>query len=95
MFIPEFEWDRAKATTNIVRHGVSFETAATAFDDPSFIDRIDDRDAYGEERWILIGMTAAGLLVVVHTQRGDRVRIISARYATRRELKDYERQTSD
>ena len=81
-----FEWDTAKAAANERKHGVSFEEAATAFLD-LFARIFDDPDdARGEERFLLAGMSATNrLLLVVHVERGDRLRIISARLATRRE----------
>jgi hypothetical protein len=87
-----FEWDAKKAATNAEKHGVSFEEAATAFGDPLSI-TIDDPDhSDEEERFVLLGMTHRGRIVVVaHTDAaGDAVRLISARLATRRERTDYE-----
>jgi len=92
----EFDWDPAKARSNRAKHGVSFEEAMGVFADPLALSRLDDDPAAGEERWITLGMAAAGrLLLVVHThieQSGDRiaVRIISARRATRHETRQYE-----
>lgn len=77
----DFEWDDEKAAANLARHGVSFELACEAFDDPFAIDFVDDRENYGEQRLILFGMVASRLLVVAHTLRGEKVRIISAREA--------------
>lgn len=84
-----FEWDEAKAAENYVKHGVSFETATLVFKDPFGIERLDDREDYGEDRFILIGMAEGALLTVVHTERSGRIRIISARQATKREHDDY------
>lgn len=86
-----FEWDPAKAHVNAQRHGVRFEEAATAFRDPLSI-TIDDPDhSIGENRYILLGLTLSGkLVVVVHVERGETIRIVSARLATRRERKSYE-----
>jgi hypothetical protein len=84
-----FEWDEAKAAENYAKHGVSFETAAKVFGDPFGVERLDDRENYGEERFILIGVVEETVLTVVYTERNDRVRIISARRATRREQDDY------
>jgi uncharacterized protein len=84
-----FEWDNAKAAANLTKHGVSFEQARDAFDDPFAIDFIDDREDYGEQRVILFGMVEARLLVVAHTLRGDKVRIISAREAEPHERRTY------
>jgi uncharacterized DUF497 family protein len=90
-----FEWDGPKAKTNWRRHGVSFDLATTAFRDPFAVERIDDREEYGEQRFVIIGMTTGQvLLFVAYTQREDRIRIISARRATQREQDDYFRQNS-
>jgi uncharacterized protein len=91
----EFEWDHAKAEANWQAHGVSFELARTVFRDPFAIDRIDDREDYGEERLIVIGMAeGAVLLFVAYTERGERIRIISARRTTKYEQDDYFRQNA-
>ena len=75
---------------NITKHGVSFEEAATAFADPLSITRFDPDHSDDEDRYLLLGATYAGQLVVVaHTDRGENVRIISARLATRRERRTY------
>ena len=84
-----FEWDEAKAAENYTKHGVSFETAAEVFTDPFAIERLDDREHYGEDRFILIGMAEGAVLTVVYTERDDRLRLISARRATRVEQDDY------
>jgi uncharacterized protein len=89
----EFEWDDEKARANARKHGVAFERAKLAFADPFAIAALDDREDYGEERFILIGMADGPLLFVAFTERGDRKRIISARRATRHEQAIYERQT--
>ena len=84
-----FEWDEAKAAENYVKHGVSFETAIKVFGDPFGIERLDDREDYGEERFILIGTAEEAVITVVYTERNGRFRIISARRATRHEQGDY------
>jgi uncharacterized protein len=84
-----FEWDEAKAVENYAKHGVSFETAAKVFGDPFGVERLDDREDYGEARFILIGTADEAVLTVVYTERDDRIRIISARRATKREQDDY------
>jgi uncharacterized protein len=76
-----FEWDDAKPAANLAKHGVSFEQAREAFSDPFAIDFVDDREDYGEQRVMLLGMVGSRLLIVAHTSRGDKVRIISAREA--------------
>ena len=79
-----FEWDRNKATINLDKHDVDFADAATVFDDSNAV-TIDDPD-HNEERVITIGMDSYGrILVVVYTWRGDVIRIISARKATKHE----------
>jgi hypothetical protein len=84
-------WDRDKAAANLRKHGVDFEEAATAFGDPLSITIPDPDHSVGEERWLLIGQSGAGrLLVVAHTERGDEIRLINARLATRRERDTYE-----
>jgi uncharacterized DUF497 family protein len=86
----DFEWDADKANKNAEKHRVSFEEAATVFDDPMFITFIDSEHSVGEERYITIGMSRRGrLLVLAHADRKDRIRIISARRATRREEQFY------
>jgi putative transcriptional regulator len=72
----EFEWDDAKAARNLASHGVSFEAARLAFDDAFAVVREDRRQAYGEARFILLGMVQEHLLVVSYAMRGERVRII-------------------
>lgn len=87
-----FEWDRRKARTNLLRHGVSFREAMIAFADPFSITIADPVHSIEEERRILIGATRSlRLVVVVHTERGARIRIISARQATRAEKEQYEK----
>ncbi|HML12277.1 MAG TPA: BrnT family toxin [Xanthobacteraceae bacterium] len=85
----DFEWDDPKAAANLAKHGVSFEQAREAFNDPFAIDFIDDREDYSEYRLILLGMVESRLLTVAHTVRGDRVRIISAREAEPHERRRY------
>jgi uncharacterized protein len=84
-----FEWDEAKAAENYAKHGVSFETAIKVFRDLFAIERLDDREDYGEERFILIGTAEEAVVTVVYTERNGRFRIISARRATRHEQDDY------
>ena len=86
-----FQWDEYKARTNLAKHGVSFEEAATAFGDPLSLTIPDPAHSQVEDRWITLGHShQRKLLVVVHTERGDNIRIISARRAGRRERKSYE-----
>jgi uncharacterized DUF497 family protein len=84
------EWDSDKADSNLTKHGVGFEEAATSLLDPIALAQ-EDAGSEGEPRWILIGMSAQlRLLTVVYTvRRQDRIRIISARRATRKEAEHY------
>ena len=86
-----FEWDKRKAASNLRRHNVSFEEAATAFADDFSLTINDPAHSEEEERLVLIGTTAMfRIVIVVHTERGDNIRIISARRATKTEIKQYE-----
>ena len=87
-----FEWDEQKAASNLLKHGVSFQEAIAAFDDPDALEVTDTRAAYGEARIILTGSITEGVLVVVYTERGQNIRIISARKASRHERDTYYRQ---
>ena len=87
-----FEWDEQKAASNLLKHGVSFQEAVDAFDDPDALEVPDTRADYGEARIILTGRTSEGVLVVVYTERGLKTRIISARKAGRNERNTYYRQ---
>jgi len=85
-----FEWDEAKNLINIAKHGVSFELAVRIFDGP-VLSWLDQRTDYGELRGVSIGMIdQAAVLTVVHTDRSGRVRIISARPASRAERSRYD-----
>jgi uncharacterized DUF497 family protein len=86
-----FEWDADKAAANLEKHGVSFEEAATVFED-QLADTYDDPDhSEGEQRFLTFGLSRDGkLLVVAHGDRGERIRIIQARQMTRREKQQYE-----
>lgn len=89
-----FEWDDRKAKSNLAKHGVSFEEASTVFGDPLSLTIPDPAHSQAEDRWIVLGQShQQKLLVVVHTERGDNIRIISARRANRRERKSYEEVT--
>ena len=85
----KFEWDDAKAAENLRDHRVSFEEATLAISDLFATEGFDMREAYGEERVILTGVSQGQLLTVVYTERGERIRIISARKATKHEHDDY------
>jgi uncharacterized DUF497 family protein len=87
----QFEWDSRKARVNKRKHGIAFEEASTIFDDPLSITIHDPAHSVGEDRFITIGTSANGrFIVVVHTERGDTIRIITARNATRNEKRQYE-----
>jgi uncharacterized DUF497 family protein len=88
----DFEWDPEKAESNLKKHGVSFEEATTAFADPLHVVIADPRHSRGEERYVLFGHSeAARLLAVMHTERQDKTRLISARPATPKERRQYAR----
>ena len=88
---PEFEWDDDKASSNLKKHKVSFDEGATAFNDPLVANIPDPDHSENEDRFIVIGTSARGnLLVVVFTVRNERIRIISCRKATKTERKIYE-----
>ncbi len=87
----KFDWDSQKAALNLLNHGVSFDEAASVFGDPLAATVPDPDHSTDEPRFITMGVTLAQrLLVVVHTDRADETRIISARAATRGEKKKYE-----
>lgn len=87
----EFEWDAAKAEANQKKHDVSFEEASTVFGDPLSVTVADPDHSAREQRLLILGRSASGrLLVVAHVERGERIRLISARTATPRERIDYE-----
>ncbi|KOP23712.1 hypothetical protein AMR41_24600 [Hapalosiphon sp. MRB220] len=90
----KFEWNKDKAVANWQKHGVSFEEAMGAFRDPFGIEIVDERMDYGEERINLIGIYNGIILHVTYTERGDRIRLISARRATKNEREDYYRQNT-
>jgi uncharacterized DUF497 family protein len=86
-----FEWDGRKDSANRRKHGAGFAEATTVFDDPLSITISDPDGALAEERFVIIGMSnKRRLLIVVHTVRGERVRVISARPATKHEKRNYE-----
>ena len=86
-----FEWDAEKADLSLRKHGVSFQEAVWVFGDPLSATYDDPDHSADEQRYLTVGMSRSGrLLIVSHTDRGDNVRIISARKATRRERIRYE-----
>jgi uncharacterized DUF497 family protein len=91
---PEFEWDADKEAANLQKHEVSFTQAAAAFMDPFAVDWVDEREDYDEERVILLGMTDGSVLTVVYTDRDTRIRIISARRASKYEQQIYYRENA-
>lgn len=87
----KFEWDAAKAAANLAKHGVSFEEAATVFSDPLSRTGFDPDHSLDEARFIIFGTSSKGrLLAVAHAERGDTIRIISARPAAPGERQIYE-----
>ena len=91
----DFEWDSKKAKSNFHEHGVSFEDAATVFKDPNVLSIFDDKHSIDEERWVTLGISSLGkLLVVCHAfhelnSRTCVIRIFSSRKATKKESKQY------
>lgn len=85
-----FEWDDVKAAANLRKHGVSFDEAVTVFLDPDALTVFDDQHSDDEDRYLTIGFSAAGRLVIVsHTDRGRVMRVISARKPTKAETEEY------
>ncbi|KAB8319571.1 BrnT family toxin [Tolypothrix campylonemoides VB511288] len=87
----QFEWNKNKAASNLSKHGVSFEEAKTVFDDPLYVDFYDPDHSEDEERYLIVGKSnRERLLIVSYTERGDSIRLISAREVTRTEREAYE-----
>jgi len=87
----KFEWDEEKAAANLAEHEVSFDEAKTVFDDPLYVDFYDPDHSYDEHRYLIVGESQQRrLLIVSYTERGDAVRLISAREVTAAERKAYE-----
>lgn len=87
----EFEWNPDKAALNFEKHGISFQEAATVFNDNLSVTFPDLAHSIAESRYVIIGVSRFGqLLVIAHTERGEKVRIISARKATLQEKRFYE-----
>jgi hypothetical protein len=84
-----FEWSRSKAAANAKKHGVTFNAACKVFDDPFVLEFEDRTERYKEQRLITIGIGPGGVLLVAHTERGNRTRIISARKANAAERRKY------
>ncbi len=86
-----FEWDDLKAQTNRIKHGVSFEEAATVFADENSLTIPDPTHSHSESRFITLGSSHnKKILVVVHTDRNEKIRIISARPASKKERQQYQ-----
>jgi hypothetical protein len=86
-----FEWDKKKAASNLRKHGVSFEEASTALRDNFSATGHDPDHSEDEDRFVTLGISLTGrLLAVAHTERGNNIRIISARLATKSERQIYE-----
>jgi uncharacterized DUF497 family protein len=85
----KFEWDEEKNAVNVVKHGISFETAKMAFFDPLYIDLSDEPGGGEEDRWKVFGLYGRVLLVIRCVEKGGRIHIISARRATKREKEKY------
>lgn len=86
-----YEWDEEKAEQNLLKHGVAFQEAFTVFKDPKYKEIYDPEHSEDEDRYIIRGISKKGrLLVVSYTERGNNIRLISARKATKEEIKGYE-----
>ena len=85
----DFEWDPAKADANLCKHGITFDFASRVFSDPNRIEQTAEADYDGEIREQVIGRGQEFVLYVVYTMRLEKVRIISARRATRNEYLEY------
>jgi hypothetical protein len=87
----KYEWDENKAVKNLAKHGVSFAEAKTIFDDPLYVDFYDLDHSEDEERYLIVGESNRGrLLIVSYTERRESIRIISAREVTKSEREAYE-----
>ncbi|EAZ90343.1 BrnT family toxin [Crocosphaera chwakensis] len=87
----EFEWDENKAKQNLSKYGVSFEEAKTIFDDPLYVDFYDPDHSENEERYLIVGQSnRERILILSYTERGNKIRLISAREVTPQERKAYE-----
>lgn len=88
--IMEFGWDKVKAESNVIKHGVSFDEAQTVFNDPLYVDFYDPDHSGGEDRYLIVGESSQGrLLIVSYTERDNATRLISARETTKIERKMY------
>lgn len=91
----DFEWDDRKAAGNVAKHRVSFSEAVKVFDDLFAVHLGDQSMDYGEERFLAIGLVNGIVLSVVYAERDDRIRVISARRATKQEQKVYDTQRAN
>ena len=89
MIETEFEWDEEKNRINIEKHRISFDLARLIFCSPHLC-KVDDRHDYGETRWQVIGSVSDIILHMTYTRRGTRIRLISARKASRKERSDFD-----
>jgi uncharacterized DUF497 family protein len=90
----QFEWHKQKNKTNISKHKVGFKEASTVFGDPRAITVFDGEHSNQEDRYKTLGISAKGrLLVVIHTERKNVIRIINARKATKHEIKQYQEES--
>jgi uncharacterized protein len=86
-----FDWDENKAASNLLKHGVSFDEAKTVFDDPLYVDFYDPAHSDDEDRYLIVGESnQRRFLIVSYTERGNLIRLISAREVTRTEREVYE-----
>ncbi|WP_295621048.1 BrnT family toxin [Chamaesiphon sp. GL140_3_metabinner_50] len=86
-----FDWDKNKAANNLLKHGVSFDEAKTVFDDPLYVDFYDPAHSDDEDRYLIVGESKQRrLLIASYTERGNLIRLISAREVTRTEREVYE-----
>lgn len=86
-----YDWGKKKAAENVAKHGVSFDEAKSVFDDPLYVDFYDPDHSIGEHRFIMLGESDQGrFLMVSYTERGDTIRLISARELTPAERRQYE-----
>ena len=86
-----YEWDEAKARSNLAKHGIGFDEAKTVFEDPLYVDFYDPEHSAEESRYIIIGRSRQERLIIVsYAERGDAIRLISARELTPAERKAYE-----
>lgn len=92
----EFKWDKRKEAANLADHGVSFDEAKTVFEDSLYVDFYDPDHSEDEDRYLIVGESRRGrLLIISYTERGDIVRLISARDVTSSERKAYEEGSKD